>query len=499
MYPALQSLKARFAEIDDLRRAVSVLHWDMSTHMPQDGTTSRGRMIATVEKAAHEKLIDPDLATLLEETAALPDAMLSADDRAFLRLARRQFVRASKIPSGFKAEFFQHMAETYEAWVHARKLNDFNVVAPFLEKTVAYSRALSDFFNTGETAWAHPMDPHIEDADPGMTTTAIKTLFADLRRDLVPLVREVSSRSRPRTDFLSRAYPKSRQLEFLNWLARNIGYDFNRGRQDLTHHPFMTKLGAGDVRITTRISEANVCDGIFSTIHECGHAFYELGLSPSLDGTILGHGTSAGIHESQSRLWENQVGRSREFWTYFYPHLQTRFSEALGDVSLEEFYCGINRVEPSLIRTEADEVTYNLHVMIRFDIESQLLDGSLQVKDLPAAWNDRYEADLGVRPSSDAQGCLQDVHWYYGSVGGMFQGYTIGNLFSAQCFEAALEAHPEIPEAMMQGNFSTLHSWLKENIYQYGSSLFPQELIRRMTGHDLSSKPFVAYLTRKYL
>ena len=499
MHSALQSLKARFAEIDDLRRAGSVLHWDMSTHMPQDGTASRGRMIATVEKAAHEKLIDPAVAALLETASGLPAATLSADDRAFLRLAGRQFARASKIPSAFKAEFLQHMAETYDVWVRARKSNDFHAVAPFLEKTVAYSRATSDFFNSGETAWAHPMDPHIEDADPGMTTAGLKTLFADLRRDLVPLVRELSSRTRPRTDFLSRVYPKPRQLEFLNWLAKSIGYDFNRGRQDLTHHPFMTKLGAGDVRITTRVNETDLRDGIFSTIHESGHAFYELGLSPSLDGTILGHGTSAGIHESQSRLWENLVGRSHEFWTYFYPHLQAHFSDTLRDVSLDEFCRGINRVEPSLIRTDADEVTYNLHVMIRFDIESQLLDGSLKVRDLPGAWNDRYESDLGVRPPSDAQGCLQDVHWYYGGVGGMFQGYTIGNLFSAQCYDAALKAHPEIPEAMTCGNFSTLHSWLKENIYQHGSSLFPHELIRRVTGEDLSSGPFLAYLKRKYL
>jgi carboxypeptidase Taq len=499
MHQALQSLKDRFAEIDDLRRACSVLHWDMSTYMPRDGTASRGRMIATVEKLAHEKLIDPTVGALLDTASGLPDAILPADDRAFLRLARRQFIRASKIPAAFKAEFLQHMTEAYDVWIRARKSDDFSAVAPYLEKTVTYSRAVSDFFNSGETAWAHPMDPHIEDADPGMTTAGLKTLFADLQRDLVPLVRALSSREQPRTDFLSRTYPKSRQMEFLNWLARNIGYDFNRGRQDLTHHPFMTKLGAGDVRITTRIDETNLCDGIFSTIHESGHAFYELGLSPSLDGTILGHGTSAGIHESQSRLWENLVGRSREFWTYFYPHLQAHFTDALQDVSLDEFYHGINRVQPSLIRTEADEVTYNLHVMIRFDLETQLLDGSLNVRDLPGAWNDRYESDLGVRPPSDTQGCLQDVHWYYGSVGGMFQGYTIGNLFSAQCFDAALKTHPEIPEAISHGNFSTLYSWLQENIYRHGSNLFPQELIRRVTGQDLSSGPFLAYLKRKYL
>lgn len=498
MHPALQSLKARFAELDDLRRTVSVLHWDMSTHMPQDGTGARGRMIAAVEKIVHEKLIEPAVGELLETASGLPAATLAAEDRAFLRLAQRQFARASKIPPAFKAEFLQHMAETYDVWVHARKANDFNAVAPFLEKTVMYSRAVSDYFNSGETAWVHPMDPHIEDADPGMTTVGLRTLFAALRQELVPLVKELSSREQPRTDFLSRVYPKPRQMEFLNWLARHLGYDFNRGRQDLTYHPFMTKLGAGDVRITTRVDETNLCDGLFSTIHESGHAFYELGIAPGLEGTILGYGVSAGIHESQSRLWENLVGRSREFWIYFYPHLQAHFADALQDVSLDEFHRGINRVQPSLIRTEADEVTYNLHVMIRFDLEAQLLEGSLKAKDLPAAWNDRYESDLGVRPASDAQGCLQDVHWFYGSVGGMFQGYTIGNLFSAQCFDAALKAHPDIPEAISRGDFSILHAWLKENIYRHGSSLFPQELIRQVTCQDLSPAPFLAYLGRKY-
>jgi carboxypeptidase Taq len=260
----------------------------------------------------------------------------------------------------------------------------------------------------------------------------------------------------------------------------------------------MTKFSLGDVRITTRVYEDHLAQALFSSIHETGHAMYEQGISPEFEATPLANGTSAGVHESQSRLWENLVGRSREFWQFFYPQLQAVFPTQLQDVSLESFYRAINKVERSLIRTDADEVTYNLHVAIRFDLELQMLEGKLAVRDLPAAWNERYQTDLGIVPSSDSEGVMQDVHWYTGSIGGMFQGYTLGNLMSAQFFAAALQAHPEIPQQIQQGNFQTLLNWLQTNIYQHGCKYTPVELIQKATGNPLSIEPFISYISQKY-
>ena len=277
-----------------------------------------------------------------------------------------------------------------------------------------------------------------------------------------------------------------------------MGYDFNRGRQDKTHHPFMTKFGPGDVRITTRIDENDLSGGLFSTIHEAGHALYEQGIDPAYDGTPLDTGTSAGVHESQSRLWENIVGRSARFWQYYYPKLATAFPEQLGDVSEEAFYRAINKVQPSLIRTEADEVTYNLHVIIRFGLELDLLEGKLSVADLPEAWHARYQESLGVRAPDDRDGVLQDVHWYSGPIGGSFQGYTLGNIMAAQFYAAALTAHPEIPRQIAQGQFDTLHAWLRDNIYRHGSKFTAAELLPRVTGSPLTLKPYLIYLRTKY-
>jgi carboxypeptidase Taq len=277
-----------------------------------------------------------------------------------------------------------------------------------------------------------------------------------------------------------------------------LGYDFQRGRQDKTLHPFMTKFSTGDVRITTRVKEHDLSEGLFSTIHEMGHALYEQGINREFEATPLANGTSSGVHESQSRLWENFVGRSRNFWQFFYPQLQAVFPSQLGNVSLETFYRAINKVERSLVRTDADEVTYNLHVMIRFDLELQLLEGSLAVRDLPEAWNERYRSDLGVVPPSYSNGVLQDVHWYGGMIGGMFQGYTLGNVMSAQFFAAAVKANPEIPTQIEKGDFNPLHDWLKENIYQHGRKYTAPELIERVTGGPLSIDPFIDYIQRKY-
>jgi carboxypeptidase Taq len=287
-------------------------------------------------------------------------------------------------------------------------------------------------------------------------------------------------------------------MKFAESIVRQLGYDFNRGRIDKTHHPFMTKFSLGDVRITTRVKENFLGETLFSNIHEAGHAMYEQGIDMTYEATPLGGGTSSGVHESQSRTWENIIGRSREFWEYFFPKIQAEFPEQLKNISPEQFYRGINKVESSLIRTDADEVTYNLHVMLRFDLELEMLEGKLSIRDLPEAWNTRFEKDFGINPPDDQDGVLQDVHWYGGFIGGAFQGYTLGNILSAQFYSAALKSHPEIPDEMKQGKFSSLHGWLKENLYRHGRKFTAPEVVERATGSPLTIAPYIQYLKTKY-
>ena len=284
----------------------------------------------------------------------------------------------------------------------------------------------------------------------------------------------------------------------LGTLRSSLGYELRRGRVDLTLHPFSTRFSADDVRITTRVSETDFGDALFSTLHEAGHAMYEQGISAALDSTPLGHGVSAAIHESQSPLCENVVGRSRGFWEHFYPSLQRIFAEQLSSVSLTAFHRAINKVARSLIRTDADEVTYNLHIMMRFDLELKLLEGKLRVKDLPEAWRAAMQADLGIAPSDDRDGCLQDVHWYSGYIGGRFQSYAIGNILSAQFYAAALKAHPDIPHEIASGEFGTLHTWLRDNLYRHGSKFVPNDLVKRATNVTMSMRPYLNYLHQKY-
>ncbi len=282
-------------------------------------------------------------------------------------------------------------------------------------------------------------------------------------------------------------------------IIKQLGYDFNRGRQDKTHHPFMTKFSLGDVRITTRFQPNYLGDGLFSTIHEAGHAMYEQGIDMSYEATPLAHGASAGVHESQSRLWENVVGRSRVFWNHYYPQLQSVFPDQLSNVSLDTFYRAINKVQQSLIRTDADQMTYDLHVMIRFDLELALLEGTLNIRDLPEAWRARYQSDLGISSAGDRDGVLQDVHWFYSVIGGGFQGYTMGNIMSALFYRQALQAHPEIPAQIGRGEFGPLHGWLRENIYRHGAKYTANELVERVTGGPLTIEPYMAYLRGKFL
>ncbi|MES1025678.1 carboxypeptidase M32 [Gloeocapsa sp. BRSZ] len=494
-HPKLQELKTRLSEINDIESAASLLYWDQATYMPPGGAAARGRQLATLRHIAHTKFTDPAIGQLLEdlssyETSLPPDS----DEASLIRVTRRDYERAVKIPADFTARFSQHSTETYEVWAKARSANDFAAVQPYLEKTLELSRELANFF----PGYEHIADPLIAEADYGMKATSVRELFAELRQQLVPIVEAISAQPVTDASCLHQHFPEAEQIGFSLKVIEKLGYDFQRGRQDKTLHPFMTKFSTGDVRITTRIRENDLNEGLFSTIHETGHALYEQGVNRDFEATPLAGGTSSGVHESQSRLWENMVGRSRSFWQFFYPQLQAQFPQQLGDVALETFYRAINKVERSLIRTDADEVTYNLHVMIRFDLELQLLEGTLAVRDLPQAWNERYRSDLGIIPPNDAHGVLQDVHWYGGMIGGMFQGYTLGNLMSAQFFQAALQAHPHISTEIEQGNFDTLHNWLKTNIYQHGRKYTAAEIVELATGKALSIEPFIAYIRRKF-
>ena len=495
MEKKLAELKTRLAEIEDLGSVNALLNWDQSTYMPPGGAAARGRQSALVGQLAHERQTDPALGRLLDDLRAYGEGLpYDSDDAALIRVARRNFDQAVLIPPALLGEFYEHSALSYQAWTTARPRNDFAAVRPNLEKTLDISRRLAECFPNRD----HIADPLIDFADQGMKAETVRALFADLRAQMVPLLREVLSHPPADDSVLHRHYPEEGQRAFGESLIPQLGYDFSRGRQDKTHHPFMTKFSLGDVRITTRFQEDYLGNGLFSTIHEAGHAMYEQGIDMRYEASPLAHGTSSGVHESQSRLWENVVGRSRPFWNHYYPQLQAVFPQQLGDVPVEAFYRAINKVQPSVIRTEADQMTYDLHVMIRFDLELALLEGSLEVADLPEAWKMRYMSDIGVCADAECDGTLQDVHWFGGTIGGAFQGYTLGNILSALFYRTALAAQPEIPEQIGRGEFGTLHGWLRENIYRHGAKFTANELVERVTGGPMTIEPYVAYLREKF-
>jgi carboxypeptidase Taq len=487
-------LKQRLRTIEDLEDAQKVLLWDQATYMPRGGAEARGRQLALLSSLAHDRLTDPAIGRLLDSVTPWAEAQgAESDQAALVRVARRDYDRATRVPSTFVHRLAEHTAATYHAWQSARPANDFASVRPLLDKTVALSRELASFY----PAQTHPFDALVDRAEEGMTVHGVRALFDDLRPNLVKLLSAI--RTRPMADdrCLHGDFPEPAQRAFAETVVRRFGYDFNRGRNDKTAHPFMIKVGKGDIRITGRCRTDELSDGLFSTLHEAGHAMYEQGVDERLDGTPLYHGTTWGVHESQSRLWENIVGRSLAFWRYWYPQLQAAFPKLAG-VELDSFHRAINKVSPSLIRTDADEVTYNLHVMLRFDLELDMLEGNLTVADLPHAWRARMESDLGVTPTDDSDGALQDMHWYSGIVGGQFQSYTLGNIMSAQFFAAARRDLGDVDAQMAAGEFTPLRRWLSDRIYRHGRKFTAAETVRRATGEALSIKPYVAYLGTKY-
>ncbi|MCS7167784.1 MAG: carboxypeptidase M32 [Gemmatales bacterium] len=478
-----------------LTSSAALLAWDERTCMPRGGASYRAEQLALLARLAHEMLTDPITGELLAEASELPAAQqANTAEAAVLREIRRAYERAKKLPRSLVEELARATTLGQQAWEQARRMNDFASFRPHLERIVQLKRQEAEAVGYETT----PYNALLDEYEPGETAENLCKLFNTLRHELMHIIQEVQATNRtPRRDILERDYPVHLQEVFVRSAAVAIGFDFEAGRLDVTAHPFCTSIGPRDVRITTRYNPRHFAPAFFGVLHEVGHGLYEQGLEPEHFGTPLGLACSLGIHESQSRLWENQVGRSRPFWEHFFPRAQQTFLESLRDVTLDEFVFAINEVRPSLIRVEADEATYNLHILIRFELEQALVTGDLVPADLPGVWNERYRQYLNLSPPDDAQGCLQDIHWSAGLFG-YFPTYTLGNLYAAQFMEKARQDLPQLDEQMRRGKFLELRDWLRENIHRHGQRYRAAELCRKVTGKTLSPEPFLSYLRNKY-
>lgn len=491
-HEAYQALLRHYQEARILESVASVLGWDERTYMPTRGGAHRAEQIALLARLQHEKITASRLGELLELALANPAA--EEGQAANLREIRRVRDRAVKIPASLVEELARTTTRAQGLWQDARKNNDFPAFAPWLEKIVRLKREEAQAVGYQDT----PYDALLDEYEPGATAAEVRQLFSGLRLDLAPLVAAIAaSGRRPRRDVWTRDFPLDRQHLFGQGAAAAIGFDFAAGRLDTTTHPFCSGLGPGDCRLTTRYHPREFNQGFFGILHEAGHGLYEQGLNPAHFGTPLGSAVSLGIHESQSRLWENQVGRGRPFWEHFHPRLQQMFPGVMDDVSLDDFYFAINDVRPSFIRVEADEATYNLHIILRFELEQALLTGDLVPGDVPGAWNEQFTALFGITPPNQAQGCLQDIHWSMGGIG-YFPTYTLGNLYAAQFMIAARRDLPGLEDDFRMGSFLPLKHWLNDHIHRSGQRFRPRELARRVTGTDLSHGPLVQYLKGKY-
>ena len=478
-----------------LLSSLALLQWDAEICMPRSGVKHRGDQMALIAGLVHDRSTDPRIAELLGQIEGSP---LVADGESAeavnVREIRRDFDRETRLPRRLVEEMARVSALSSQAWSEARDANYFKGFEPWLDQTFALAREKADAMGyDGGVRY----DALLEDYEPGMTTAQLSTLFAEVRQGLVPLVDSLRDRPPASTHLTERDFPVDRQRVFAEKMALTLGFGVDGGRFDLGPHPFCTSIGTGDVRLSTRYHPRNLTSGFLGTVHETGHALYEQGLDPAHYGTPMGDAVSLGIHESQSRLWENLVGRSNGFWLHFYPELQDTFRESLQDISIDEFRAMMNTVAPGLIRVEADEVTYNLHIVIRFELERALLDGDLRAADLPGVWNERYEQYLGITPDSDRNGCLQDIHWSEALIG-YFPTYTLGNVYSAQLFEAAERAVGPLEDAFAAGEFSALREWLRENVHRHGKRYKAPALIERVTGAPPSPSALVTSLSNRY-
>ena len=492
MNDKLKRFKEIFAEVSDLDSAEAVLGWDQQVNMPAGGAEARGNQLGTLGKLSHQIFTSEEVGKLLEELTGSA-AGLDPDDEAMIRVAKRNYEKEIRVPSSYITEMAMVSTRAHEAWVEARRKSDFSIFRPHLEKIVDMVRQYISFFPPAD----HPYDTLFDNYEPGMKIADVQVIFNDLRPTQVELIKQIASTKQVKDSFLHKKYDEKKLVDFGVDVVTRFGYDWTRGRQDKAAHPFETSFSANDVRITTRFEVENPLATLFSTMHEAGHAMYEQGVSLAYERTPLMHGTSLAVHESQSRMWENLVGRSKPFWKYFYPRLKKLFPSQLGNVDLKTFYRAINKVEPSFIRVNADEATYNMHIMLRLELEIAMVEGKVAVKDLPEIWKAKMKDYLGVVPPNDALGVLQDIHWSGGSIG-YFSTYALGNLVSAQLWEKINKDLPDLEEQIAKGKFDALLGWLHENIHQHGRKYDPQVLVQKVTGSKITAKPYVRYLTNKY-
>lgn len=490
MPKAYEQLLHRLHDVNALEKAITIMDWDQQTYLPHGGGEARAEHVGVLSRMAHELFVADEVGVWLQRAATEVDP--NSDEGAIVRVTQRDYDLRTKIPVALVAEKSRLAAEAHEKWVAARANNDFASFQPYLEKMFDFARQEAEYLGYTD----HIYDALLDQFEEGATAADCRAMFATLKENTVDLVREISTRGKPVDDrVLYGEWDHAAQRSFAEMLLRDIGFDMNRGRLDVAAHPFCTNFSVNDVRLTTRFID-HICSSIMSTMHEAGHGMYEQGSPSAWDRTPIAGGVSLGVHESQSRLWENIIGRSRAFWTTYLPDLQAAFPRLAG-VSVNDFYRMVNKVEPSFIRVEADEVTYNLHVMIRFELECEILTGALAVRDLPEAWNAKVKDYLGLDVPADGKGCLQDVHWSGGAIG-YFPTYTMGNLLSYQIWRTLQRDVPDTDELIAQRQFAPILGWLQEKVYSQGSKFPPKDLVLRVTGKPMAADDYAAGLRAKY-
>jgi carboxypeptidase Taq len=475
----------------DLQYAAAVLGWDQEVYMPPKGFSYRGRQLATLATRAHEWLTSDKYGDLLHQLSSKDD--LTDEQKNNVRLSLEDYEKNKKLPSSFVDELTRQTSASYNAWIQARRENKYSVYEPELAKMVALKKQQADLYGYEKD----PYDALLDDHEKGATVAMLDPVFEKVKQDLPPLLNKITSQPQVNSKFFHQHFPKQQQWDFSISVLKQMGYDFEAGRQDYAEHPFTTSFAPTDVRVTTRVDEENFLYMLWSSIHEGGHALYEQGLPEDQYGMPLGSAASLGIHESQSRLWENCIGRGNAFWQFFYPRLQQVFSSQLGGIGLDEFYRGINMVQPSLIRTEADELTYHFHVLIRYEIEKELINGRAGTKGLAEYWNDMYKKYLGVSSPDDKKGVLQDVHWSHGSFG-YFATYSLGSFYAVQFLDSANKDISGLNEQVKNGELGNLLNWLRTYIHQYGRRYRSEELCKKATGKPLDIAFFMNYISQKY-